>query len=123
MKGPFQAMVIVKNNSNPHFNIMRKPKFMLAKTQLILASRVNFVCHCMVWSNSTLTFVVVLFFGHFQLLTFVTVIYFRSYSNQNLVIFIRSCELASIKILTRDYYLMLILLIFLFLNFIARKIK
>ena len=38
------------------------------------------------------------FFGHVPKLTFIVVNIFRSYSNRNLVILIRSCELASIKI-------------------------
>ena len=44
-----------------------------------------------------LIFVVVIFFGHVQLLRFVVVKIFRSCSNLNSVIFILSCELASIK--------------------------
>ena len=43
-----------------------------------------------------LKFVIVIFFGHVQLLRFVLVKNFQSFSCQNSVIFIQSCEQASI---------------------------
>ena len=46
------------------------------------------------------------FCGHFQKLSFVIVVIFRSYSKQFLVIFIRSCALASVQVESSHNFLM-----------------
>ena len=64
--------------------------------------------HTSMFWGEKLTFVVVTFFGHVLLLRFVVVKMFWSYSNLNLVIFIRSCELASLKSQIFVFFIILI---------------